>query len=135
MLPQRLSDALDALEADASCRALGRASPGVPVLQAQRGQRFERFVTDWEFREYATTCEEAPMTATTDQPAAPCGRPADLDLFDDGRRGPPSTSCGRAIPATGTRNPRRTAGSGRSPSTDIVTVSRDEETFSPRSAR
>jgi glutamine synthetase len=55
MLPARLSDALDALEADADlCDVLGRYFVG-SFLAYKRNEieRFERFVTDWEFREYA----------------------------------------------------------------------------------
>ena len=54
-LPARLSDALDALEADADlCDLLGRYFVG-SFLAYKRNEveRFERFVTDWEFREYA----------------------------------------------------------------------------------
>ncbi len=55
MLPSRLSDALDALEAD---HELGEVLGGYFVdsfLAYKRNEieRFERYVTDWEFREYA----------------------------------------------------------------------------------
>jgi glutamine synthetase len=54
-LPARLPDALDALEADADLVAvLGEYFVG-SFLEYKRNEveRFERFVTDWEFREYA----------------------------------------------------------------------------------
>jgi hypothetical protein len=55
ILPIRLADALDALEAD---RELADVLGGYFVasfLAYKRNEieRFERFVTDWEFREYA----------------------------------------------------------------------------------
>jgi glutamine synthetase len=55
ILPMRLADALDALEAD---RELADVIGGYFVssfLAYKRNEieRFERFVTDWEFREYA----------------------------------------------------------------------------------
>ena len=55
ILPMRLADALDALEAD---RELGDVLGGYFVssfLAYKRNEieRFERYVTDWEFREYA----------------------------------------------------------------------------------
>jgi glutamine synthetase len=55
LLPARLSDALDALEADQELTAvLGEYFVG-SFLAYKRNEveRFERFVTDWEFREYA----------------------------------------------------------------------------------
>ncbi len=55
MLPQRLPDALDALEADRDlARVLGEYFVG-SFLAYKRNEveRFERHVTDWEFREYA----------------------------------------------------------------------------------
>jgi glutamine synthetase len=55
MLPQRLPDALDALEADTELAdVLGGYFVG-SFLAYKRNEieRFERFVTDWEFREYA----------------------------------------------------------------------------------
>lgn len=55
MLPQRLTDALDALEADTElCEVLG-ATFVESFLTYKRNEieRFERHVTDWEFREYA----------------------------------------------------------------------------------
>jgi glutamine synthetase len=54
-LPARLSDALDALEANGDlCDLLGRYFVG-SFLAYKRNEveRFERFVADWEFREYA----------------------------------------------------------------------------------
>jgi glutamine synthetase len=54
MLPQRLGDALDALEADHElAEVLGEYFVG-SFLAYKRNEveRFERFVTDWEFREY-----------------------------------------------------------------------------------
>ena len=54
-LPARLSDALDALEADLRLTGvLGEYFVG-SFLAYKRNEveRFERFVTDWEFREYA----------------------------------------------------------------------------------
>jgi glutamine synthetase len=55
MLPTRLADALDALAADqALCGVLGPYFVQ-SFLSYKRNEieRFERFVTDWEFREYA----------------------------------------------------------------------------------
>jgi glutamine synthetase len=55
LLPQRLPDALDALAADAELTAvLGEYFTG-SFLAYKRNEveRFERFVTDWEFREYS----------------------------------------------------------------------------------
>ena len=55
MLPQTLPAALDALEADtALAEVLGEYFVG-SFLTYKRNEveRFERFVTDWEFREYA----------------------------------------------------------------------------------
>jgi glutamine synthetase len=55
MLPMRLSDALDALEADTELAdVLGRYFT-TSFLQYKRNEveRFERYVTDWEFGEYA----------------------------------------------------------------------------------
>jgi glutamine synthetase len=54
-LPARLPDALDALQADAELIAvLGEYFVG-SFLEYKRNEveRFERYVTDWEFREYA----------------------------------------------------------------------------------
>jgi glutamine synthetase len=54
VLPQRLSGALDALEADHElAEVLGEYFVG-SFLAYKRNEveRFERFVTDWEFREY-----------------------------------------------------------------------------------
>ena len=55
MLPQRLPDALDALEADADLRqALGEEfCTSFLTFKRNEVERFERHVTDWEFREYA----------------------------------------------------------------------------------
>jgi len=55
MLPMRLGDALDALEADTELAdVLGRYVT-TSFLQYKRNEieRFERYVTDWEFGEYA----------------------------------------------------------------------------------
>ncbi|MGH3159765.1 MAG: hypothetical protein ACRDNF_24765 [Streptosporangiaceae bacterium] len=54
-LPAALTGALDALEADRELTAvLGEYFTG-SFLACKRNEveRFERFVTDWEFREYA----------------------------------------------------------------------------------
>ncbi len=55
ILPQRLADALDALEADTALReVLGeRFVESFLAYKRNEVERFERFVTDWEFREYA----------------------------------------------------------------------------------
>jgi glutamine synthetase len=55
VLPQRLGDALDALEADRELTALLGDYFVTSFLAYKRNEieRFERFVTDWEFREYA----------------------------------------------------------------------------------
>jgi glutamine synthetase len=54
MLPQRLPDALDALEADhALAEVLGKDfRDSFLTYKRNEVERFERFVTDWEFREY-----------------------------------------------------------------------------------
>ena len=55
MLPMRLTDALDALEADKDlCEALGDYFV-TAFLAYKRDEvsRFEKFVTDWEFQEYS----------------------------------------------------------------------------------
>jgi len=54
-LPARLSDALDALEADADLVAVLGEYFVRSFLEYKRNEveRFEQFVTDWEFREYA----------------------------------------------------------------------------------
>ncbi len=54
MLPQRLSDALDALEADTALQEVLGPEFCSSFLQFKRNEveRFERYVTDWEFREY-----------------------------------------------------------------------------------
>ncbi|MFZ0159687.1 MAG: glutamine synthetase family protein [Kineosporiaceae bacterium] len=55
MLPQRLPDALDALEADTELQSVLGEGFCNSFLTYKRNEveRFERFVTDWEFREYA----------------------------------------------------------------------------------
>jgi glutamine synthetase len=55
MLPQRLGDALDALEADRDLTEVLGDYFVTSFLTYKRNEieRFERFVTDWEFREYA----------------------------------------------------------------------------------
>ena len=55
MLPQRLPDALDALEADDDLRAVLGEDFAASFVAYKRNEveRFERHVTDWEFREYA----------------------------------------------------------------------------------
>jgi glutamine synthetase len=55
MLPQRLADALGALEADRElCEVLGGYFvESFLAYKRNEIERFERFVTDWEFREYA----------------------------------------------------------------------------------
>ena len=55
ILPQRLAEALDALEADTALReVLGeRFVESFVAYKRNEVERFERFVTDWEFREYA----------------------------------------------------------------------------------
>jgi glutamine synthetase len=55
MLPQRLPDALDALEADTDLQGVLGKGFCQAFLSYKRNEveRFERFVTDWEFREYA----------------------------------------------------------------------------------
>jgi glutamine synthetase len=55
MLPQRLPDALDALEADKAFGAVLGEFFVDSFLQFKRNEveRFERYVTDWEFREYS----------------------------------------------------------------------------------
>jgi glutamine synthetase len=55
MLPMRLSDALDALEADTLLREVLGDHFVEAFLAYKRNEveRFERFVTDWEFKEYA----------------------------------------------------------------------------------
>jgi glutamine synthetase len=54
-LPQRLGDALDALEADTELTGVLGDYFVTSFLAYKRNEieRFERFVTDWEFREYA----------------------------------------------------------------------------------
>ena len=55
MLPQRLGTALDALEADTELPdVLGRVlRESFLTYKRNEVERFERHVTDWEFREYA----------------------------------------------------------------------------------
>jgi glutamine synthetase len=55
LLPQRLPDALDALEADTELGDVLGAEFVRSFLAYKRNEveRFERYVTDWEFREYA----------------------------------------------------------------------------------
>jgi glutamine synthetase len=55
MLPQRLPDALDALEADSELRAVLGDDFCTSFLTYKRNEceRFEKYVTDWEFTEYA----------------------------------------------------------------------------------
>jgi glutamine synthetase len=55
MLPMRLSDALDAFEADVALReSLGEYfCESFLAYKRNEVERFERFVTDWEFLEYA----------------------------------------------------------------------------------
>jgi glutamine synthetase len=55
LLPQRLPDALDALEADTELGEVLGAEFVRSFLAYKRNEveRFERYVTDWEFREYA----------------------------------------------------------------------------------
>jgi glutamine synthetase len=55
MLPMRLGEALDALESDRELAEVLGEYFGTSFLAYQRNEieRFERFVTDWEFRECA----------------------------------------------------------------------------------
>lgn len=55
LLPQRLADALDALDADQElCEVLGGTFvESFLAYKRNEVERFERYVTDWEFREYA----------------------------------------------------------------------------------
>ncbi len=55
MLPMRLGEALDALESDNELGAVLGEFFVTSFLTFKRNEieRFERFVTDWEFREYA----------------------------------------------------------------------------------
>ncbi len=55
LLPQRLTDALDALEGDVDLAEVLGADFVSSFVAYKRNEveRFERFVTDWEFREYA----------------------------------------------------------------------------------
>jgi glutamine synthetase len=55
LLPQRLGEALDALEADRELAGILGEYFVTSFLSYKRNEieRFERFVTDWEFREYA----------------------------------------------------------------------------------
>ncbi len=55
ILPQRLGDALDALEADTELADVlgGYFVSSFLAYKRNEIERFERYVTDWEFREYA----------------------------------------------------------------------------------
>jgi glutamine synthetase len=55
LLPQRLGDALDSLAADTDLAGVLGEYFVASFLAYKRNEidRFERFVTDWEFREYA----------------------------------------------------------------------------------
>jgi glutamine synthetase len=55
VLPRQLPEALDALEADAALREVLGETFVASFLAYKRNEveRFERYVTDWEFREYA----------------------------------------------------------------------------------
>jgi glutamine synthetase len=55
ILPMRLGDALDALEADSELADVlgGYFVSSFLAYKRNEIERFERFVTDWEFREYA----------------------------------------------------------------------------------
>jgi glutamine synthetase len=55
MLPQTLADALDALEADkALAGVLGEYfATSFVTYKRNEIERFNHYVTDWEFREYA----------------------------------------------------------------------------------
>ena len=55
MLPARLAEALDALESDRELAGILGDYFVTSFLSYKRNEieRFERFVTDWEFREYA----------------------------------------------------------------------------------
>jgi glutamine synthetase len=55
LLPQRLSDALNALEADHELSEVlgGYFTESFLAYKRNEIDRFERYVTDWEFREYA----------------------------------------------------------------------------------
>ena len=55
MLPVRLAEALDALEADHELTGVLGEYFVTSFLAYKRNEieRFERYVTDWEFREYA----------------------------------------------------------------------------------
>ena len=55
MLPQSLTEALDALEADTDLRGVLGDFFVESFLAYKRNEvdRFAHFVTDWEFREYA----------------------------------------------------------------------------------
>jgi glutamine synthetase len=55
LLPTRLGEALDALEADRDLAAMLGEYFVASFLPYKRNEieRFERFVADWEFREYA----------------------------------------------------------------------------------
>jgi glutamine synthetase len=55
ILPMRLGDALDALEADTELADVlgGYFVSSFLTYKRNEIERFERYVTDWEFREYA----------------------------------------------------------------------------------
>ena len=55
ILPMRLADALDALETDREVADVlgGYFISSFLAYKRNEIERFERFVTDWEFREYA----------------------------------------------------------------------------------
>ena len=55
ILPMRLGDALDSLEADSELADVPGGYFVSSFLACKRNEieRFERYVTDWEFREYA----------------------------------------------------------------------------------
>jgi glutamine synthetase len=55
ILPMRLGDALDSLEADSELADVlgGYFVSSFLTYKRNEIERFERYVTDWEFREYA----------------------------------------------------------------------------------
>ena len=55
ILPMRLGDALDSLEADSELAEVlgGYFVSSFLAYKRNEIERFERYVTDWEFREYA----------------------------------------------------------------------------------
>src|SRR5262249_18852959 len=70
VLPQRLADALDALEADRElAEVLGEYFVGsFLAYKRNAGERFERFVLDWQFREYAYHLKGAPPARAGSRP-------------------------------------------------------------------